>query len=781
MSVNVVIKSVFDDKGIKNAERSFKKLSSGVSKALGAVGLSLGAVALANGLNQAAKAAGEEQKSAALLERQLQNTVGANSALVASVEASIKAMSLNAAIADDQLRPAFSQLVRATQDVDTATSMLQLALDVSAGTGRDLQSVTIALSKAYQGNTTALSRLGIKAQDGVDVFAQLQEQFGGAAETAARNDPFARLSVTVGELQEQIGVYLLPLLNGLADYLASANFGKAFQDMAVRIGLAIEAINNLFISITGNNALTFFADLIGSVSYEVTKLTILMDGLGKSFGLWLSGKWAEAIAFDPAKYIKDQIAKLDKEIKNRTASVSGSDKRLANIVSPIITGATTGAPKAGPKQETTAERFAKVQKVIKNAQKAILRAEQDYARTRFEINRDYQDAVEALEKDAAKRQADLLRESAARLTGAFLNATRLSLGDLFDSKTTTSIETQVKKLSSTLSVSVSKEVEKTTYSSVDDIIKGLQKRLQDSKTLIERASQLSADGFSQTFIEQVIETGAQTGNELASAILSASPETRSQLRTLFNELETVSETGMDAVAKQITDKFGLATRELKIQSAIIQTELDDALIAEQKRLATALADAGYAFGVAIKDIKTTFLEDLDAFDGWFAGLKKTIDSVLAKMKELQGQSVTDVQQAITSPTAGTNLAGATITQDVAVKNIKNATGIVVDSLADVAGTAAYIQARIAAAQTYIKSSSSNAAQEASAKLQIENFQKELANLKGATASGTVAGTTININVKTDTTQSQAMVGKTIGNIVTKYVTTGGQVLVSGNA
>jgi hypothetical protein len=777
MSVNVVIKSVFDDKGIKNAERSFKKLSSGVSKALGAVGLSLGAVALANGLNQAAKAAGEEQKSAALLERQLQNTVGANSALVASVEASIKAMSLNAAVADDQLRPAFSQLVRATQDVDTATSMLQLALDVSAGTGRDLQSVTIALSKAYQGNTTALSRLGIKAQDGVDVFAQLQEQFGGAAETAARNDPFARLSVTVGELQEQIGVYLLPLLNGLADYLSSANFGKAFQDMAVRIGLAIEAINNLFISITGNNALTFFADLIGAVSYEVTKLTILMDGLGKSFNLWLSGKWAEAIAFDPAKYIKDQIAKLDKEIKNRTASVSGSDKRLANIVSPLI----TDAPKAGPKQETTAERFAKVQKVIKNAQKAILRAEQDYARTRFEINRDYQDAVEALEKDAAKRQADLLRESAARLTGAFLNATRLSLGDLFDSKTTTSIETQVKKLSSTLSVSVSKEVEKTTYSSVDDIIKGLQKRLQDSRTLIERASQLSADGFSQTFIEQVIETGAQTGNELASAILSASPETRSQLRTLFNELETVSETGMDAVAKQITDKFGLATRELKIQSAIIQTELDDALIAEQKRLATALADAGYAFGLAIKDIKTQFLEDLDAFDGWFAGLGKTIDALLGKMGQLSGKALTDVQQAITAPTAGTNLAGATITQDVAVKNIRNATGIVVDSLADVAGTAAYIQARIAAAQTYIKSSSSNATQEASAKLQIENFQKELANLKGAAASGTVAGTTININVKTDTTQSQAMVGKTIGNIVTKYVTTGGQVLVSGNA
>jgi hypothetical protein len=126
------------------------------------------------------------------------------------------------------------------------------------------------------------------------------------------------------------------------------------------------------------------------------------------------------------------------------------------------------------------------------------------------------------------------------------------------------------------------------------------------------------------------------------------------------------------------------------------------------------------------------------------------------------------------------LENAAITEGVAVKDIRNATGIIIDELSDVKGTAAYLQARINAANAYIKLASSNAAQDASAAASIADWTKQLVNLQGAAATGNVAGTVVNINVRTDSTQSQAMVGKTIGNIVTKYVTTGGQVIVSGN-
>jgi hypothetical protein len=425
--------------------------------------------------------------------------------------------------------------------------------------------------------------------------------------------------------------------------------------------------------------------------------------------------------------------------------------------------------------ETTADRFKKVQAVIKKAQQAIAKAEKDYQNTRNEIIRDGAERTATIEKDFALKRKDFIDESMGRLTNAFASATQLSLGDLFNKKTETQLVSNVKRLSESLTVTVTNAVEKSTFSSVQSIVDGLRDRLTASRKLLENASKLSAEGFSETFIQQVIETGAETGNELASAILEASPETRSQMRQLFNELETVSATGMDAIASQILDR----SEKFKNGLVQIQEDLDLALEAEQKRLTDALVAAAAAFAVTMGEIKATFLEDLGAFDGWFAGLKGTIDALLLKMQELKGQAVTDVQKAITMPGTGTVLAGASVTNNVAVKEIGRASGIVIDSMADVAGTVAYIQARIAAANTYIRSSSSNAIQEASARNQIAGFTEQLANLRGAAATGTAAGTVININVKTDTTQSQAMVGKTIGNIVTKYVTTGGQVLVSG--
>jgi phage-related protein len=432
----------------------------------------------------------------------------------------------------------------------------------------------------------------------------------------------------------------------------------------------------------------------------------------------------------------------------------------------------------------TESKFAKIQKIIKKAQADILKAERDYERAKFELNREYEDKVYALRQDALKEQENLVKESQSRITSAFRSATQMSLGDLFTSQSTREIVTQVKKLTQNLTVTVAKETEKTTYASVTDIINGLRDRLTASKNLLANASKLAGLGFKQTFIEQVLETGTETGNALAGAILEASPETQSELKDLFTELEDVSETGADSLAKNIYDKFLLATRELAKQSKDIQTELDLALEAENAILLRNLADAAYAFQTQISDIKTQFLLDLDEFDGAFAGLGNTIDKLIEKFERLLKVGKGDIQAMITAPSGDPNkpnpFENAAITEGVAVKDIRNATGIIIDELSDVKGTAAYLQARINAANAFIKLASSNAAQDASAAASIADWTKQLVNLQGAAATGNVAGTVVNINVKTDSTQSQAMVGKTIGNIVTKYVTTGGQVIVSGN-
>ena len=132
MAVIIPIVSKFDDRGIKKSQSAFAGLANSLKSTLGAIGISVGLAAITNGLTQAGKAAAEDAKSQALLANQLKNSIGANAEMTASVEKSIKAMQLSASVADDQIRPAFAQLVRATGSVAKATDLTQLALNVSA-------------------------------------------------------------------------------------------------------------------------------------------------------------------------------------------------------------------------------------------------------------------------------------------------------------------------------------------------------------------------------------------------------------------------------------------------------------------------------------------------------------------------------------------------------------------------------------------------------------------------------------------------------------------------
>jgi hypothetical protein len=664
------------------------------------------------------------------------------------------------------------------------------------------------------------------------VLSAIEQQVGGTAKATASS--FEILRLAGAQVMDEVGFALMPAFEDLADVMVK-DVAPLLSDLGERIGPALVSTLELITEVIeqatdpttdlgksfagldeafsllvdvlkgGRSDLDTTTDTLGgladALNFVITTLASFIAFL-KSFGPALDAlmkgdfatfqKW---LTSDPIEFVAG-LEKAEGAVKSLSGAMKGlkstvSTTSLAGILAASGTprpggsgsgGGGAGSAAAGTKKEveTTKERFAKVQRVIKDAQKKLLDAEEAYARTRFELNRDAENDITGLRRDALKAQLDLVKESQARLTGAFAAATRLSLGDLFGRTTTTEIETQVKRLSSTLTLSVSRETEKVAFSSVSNIIEGLSKRLAESRRLLTNASLLASEGFSQTFIEQVIETGAETGNALADAILGATPESKAQMKQLFTELETVSETGMDRIAVEIYDKFGLATRALNEQSKVIQDELLTAVADRQAILATSLADAGFAFGAAIKEIKDTFLSDLAGFDGWFAGLGSTIDKLLGKMGQLSGNALTDVQKALTSPTSGTILANATVTQSVAIKDIGNAGGLVVDSMADVAGTIAYLRARIEAGNRYITNVGKTTALGIDAAGRVTGFEKELATLQGKAATGSAAGTVININVKTDSAQSNAMVGKTIGNIVTKYTTTGGQILVSGN-
>jgi hypothetical protein len=445
------------------------------------------------------------------------------------------------------------------------------------------------------------------------------------------------------------------------------------------------------------------------------------------------------------------------------------------------TTTTTTTTKADPVAEAK-KRFDAVQKVIQDHQKKLASAEKSYLAEVFKLNEESAKAQKALREKEVKDLEAIVKQSKRRLTDAFASATQTALTSLFNSKTVKELTQSVRRVSAALTITTTQETEKIISGSVGDVIEGLRTKILGARTLIQNASKLAGLGFSQTFIEQVVEGGTETGNQLAKAILEASPETQAELRRLFLELEDVSSNGMQSVADRIYDEQKLATAELAKLYTDTQALANAALEEEQKRLASALVGAGLAFNLAVLDIKDEFLSAIEEFDGAFAGLGQTIKDFLAKLDVKAVGAVTDVKAAMTGP--GGILENAKVTESVAFKDLaplKAVSGLVIDSVNDIAGAISYLQERIAAGNRYITNVGATTALGMDARGRVTGFEQELALLRGRAAAGSAAGTTININVKTDSTQSQAMVGRTIGNIVTKYVTTGGQVLVSGNA
>jgi hypothetical protein len=317
--------------GLKLLSGDIKGFGSQVSKTSPLFGaLAVGATAafgaIAVGLTKSVKAAMEDQASQAELQRQLEKTFGANEALTRSAERYVSVTQLRTGTSDTELRASLGLLVRATGDLTQSQSLLNTAQDISAATGKDLSSVTTALARASQGQFTALSKLGIpldenikKSKDFEKVVGLLNDQFGGAAETAANTfgGQLKILQGQFGEILETIGAALLPYLQKFSDFLvknvapaiqrvtsvigekglvagfqqllfesgkAGAGVAAVFKGVAVAAATAINVIAKAYY-ITSANFKLLSRDFVGAAKdfYSATKDYINVDEVGKKF------------------------------------------------------------------------------------------------------------------------------------------------------------------------------------------------------------------------------------------------------------------------------------------------------------------------------------------------------------------------------------------------------------------------------------------------------------------------------------------------------------------
>lgn len=229
MAISIPVISDFDSKGIDRAIREFQKLEGTGEKAQFAIAKAAAPAAAALGFladfgGDAVKAFMEDDKAAQLLAKSLKNTTGATDAQIASVEKFITQTSIAAAVSDDELRPALDKLVRGTGDVTEAQNLLNLALDISAGTGKDLGAVSDALSKAFNGQLGPLKKLdpalASLIENGAttdEVFAALGNTFKGAASISANtaSGKMKSFSIQMGEFKESVGAAVMPIVQKL--------------------------------------------------------------------------------------------------------------------------------------------------------------------------------------------------------------------------------------------------------------------------------------------------------------------------------------------------------------------------------------------------------------------------------------------------------------------------------------------------------------------------------------------------------------------------------------
>jgi hypothetical protein len=202
-------------------------------KAAGAAFAVAGAAAVAYAgklLVDGVKSAIEDEAAQAKLATTLKNVDGATDQTIAATESWISNMGLAFGVTDDELRPAYERLARATGDVGEAQKLATLAIDIAAGSGKSLEAVSNALGKAYEGNSVGLAKLGIgisaadlKTMTFEETTALLAETFGGQASEQANTfaGKMDRLKLAFDEGKETVGAFVLDAITPLLTIFTS--------------------------------------------------------------------------------------------------------------------------------------------------------------------------------------------------------------------------------------------------------------------------------------------------------------------------------------------------------------------------------------------------------------------------------------------------------------------------------------------------------------------------------------------------------------------------------
>jgi LysM repeat protein len=491
VAINVPIVSQWNPKGVNAATKSIGGLEGAAKKLGGALAGVFAAQKIGQFFASSVKGAMEDQKAQIQLEKSIRNTTNATSQQIAGLEGFIRSTQFATGILDDQLRPSLNKLVLATGDVTQSQSLLNLALDISAGTGKDLESVTAALAKAAGGQTTALSKLGVgldqsvlKSKDLDLITTTLSNKFSGQAAAAAQTfaGQMSILSAKAQDASETIGY---SLIKAFEMFSGGGGAGVAFGDLLLKIA---DTISDFIIgvAVTIKSIKDFTSTLIDNNPI----LARFLEALGNVAKLML-----DLMPF--TSYIQGMV-KVGQETKaNELASKSAGDRYL--LMAERLYGFKTATDKTIP----TIEKATKATKGLSDAQKAVI-------------------------------------NTSIKMQETIVNTLQNSLNDA-ESKLN-AITGKFQDFKDTISGSVTGIVDFAGALESGDFLQGLLNQAKNATTFADKIKQLINLGLSERAIRQVLDAGYDAGSMIADQIIAGGSTIVNQINTLMNSVEFVAET-----------------------------------------------------------------------------------------------------------------------------------------------------------------------------------------------------------------------------------------------
>ncbi len=267
-------------KGLSDAERQTETSSNRISDSLKKVSMAFvaigGSITAAMGLM--GKAAIDEDINIKRLGVALKG-VGINYDNVkTSLEAVIAATEHKTGVSDNEQRDILGRLILVTKDYDKALSLLPLTLDLAAAGGMDASRAATSLGNAYEELEGGADKVGIRIGMTTVYFKDLNEVQQLVGETAkATVNPFNQLKNAMGNLSEELGASLIPLIKDAVAVIVAISsriqsWAKDNPELARTLILTTSAIGGVLL-------------VVGTLGLAIPPLVVGVKALATVFGL----------------------------------------------------------------------------------------------------------------------------------------------------------------------------------------------------------------------------------------------------------------------------------------------------------------------------------------------------------------------------------------------------------------------------------------------------------------------------------------------------------------